>query len=69
MIKRLASDRKVTVHINMNPRQFQPPNVSVKVKQAALRHNLRLLQSYYTFCRKLLWFIIPEVVRVFVVTV
>ena len=50
------------------PRQFQPLKVSVKVKQAVLRHNLTPLQRYYTLCQKLLWFISLEVLRVFVIT-
>ena len=54
----------------MNPQQFQPLKVSHKVKQAALRPNLTLLQRNYTYalCQKLIWFIRPEVLRVLVIT-
>ena len=43
--------------------------IFVKVNQVVLRHNLTPLQRYYTLCQKLLWFISPEVLRVFVITV
>ena len=65
-IKKIST---LVLSYQLEPGQFQPLQVSFKVKQAALQHNLTLLQRYYTLCQKFLRFISPKVFRVFVITV